>query len=86
LITNICQDTTVDVEQDRTVTLQEMLQQYEEQIDRLASEPAEPSSESNPPAKNTVILTGSTGKVGSFVLAQLLDNPEVALPQPISGL
>jgi thioester reductase-like protein/aryl carrier-like protein len=78
MTTQICQDTTADVGQDQTVALQEMLQHYEEQIDRLTSEPAEPSPESNLLAKNTVILTGSTGTVGSFVLAQLLDNPEVA--------
>lgn len=73
-----CQDTTTDVGQDQTVALQEILQHYEEQIGHLISEPAEPSPESNLPAKNTVILTGSTGTVGSLVLAQLLDNPEVA--------
>jgi thioester reductase-like protein/aryl carrier-like protein len=78
LTTEICQDTTADVGQNQTVALQEMLQHYEEQIGRLTSEPAEPSPESNLPAKHTVILTGSTGTVGSFVLAQLLDNPEVA--------
>jgi aryl carrier-like protein len=85
LTTQICQDTTADAGQDQTVVFQEMLQHYEEQIDHLALEPAEPSPESNQTAKKTVILTGSTGTVGSFVLAQLLDNPEVAHISCLNG-
>lgn len=78
LITKICQDTMADIEQDQTVLIQEMLQQYEQQIDHLASEFSEASPEDDLPARKTIILTGSTGTVGSFVLWQLLNDPEVA--------
>jgi acyl carrier protein len=77
LITKIFQDAPADVEQDHTVKLQQMLQQYEQQIDRLTLKPVETSTEPNLPTRKTVVLTGSTGTVGSFVLAQLLDDPEV---------
>ncbi|KAJ5389916.1 uncharacterized protein N7496_000984 [Penicillium cataractarum] len=78
LITKICQDTMADTEQDQTILIQEILQQYKQQIDHLASEPTKASPEPNRPATKTVILTGSTGTVGSFVLGQLLNDPEVA--------
>lgn len=70
LITKICQDP--------TVRLQETLQRFEQQIDCLASEIPMASLEHYPITRDTVIRTGSTGTVSSFMLGQLLNDPQVA--------
>ncbi|KAL4862619.1 hypothetical protein BDV12DRAFT_40068 [Aspergillus spectabilis] len=62
---------------DRIASMTDLLKSYEQQIDKLclaASQPAKPTY----PASQVVILTGSTGAVGSFVLEQLIRNPDIS--------
>jgi thioester reductase-like protein/aryl carrier-like protein len=65
-------------EHDRTTAMTQVLQQYEQLIDDLASKKHNNSLEKDIHAPQVVLLTGSTGSVGSFVLKELLARSEVS--------
>ncbi|OJJ46414.1 hypothetical protein ASPZODRAFT_16181 [Penicilliopsis zonata CBS 506.65] len=68
----------VDIES-RTQAITRVLQHYEEQIDQLASNtPTNVVHPKTPPTVQVVVLTGSTGTVGSFLLDQLLKKTDVS--------
>ncbi|KAL2833587.1 putative NRPS-like enzyme [Aspergillus pseudoustus] len=62
---------------DRIPTMLELLQGYENRIDELTLETSSKTDPQTPPAQ-VVVLTGSTGTLGSFVLDQLLGNADIS--------
>ena len=84
LATQLCrplQHTTAgDVEGNRTAAVASLLLQYEEKIDQIASKGLPPPSQTpeTMPAAEVVLLTGSTGTVGSFLLNRLLADSRVS--------
>ncbi|KAJ0423276.1 hypothetical protein BJY00DRAFT_310406 [Aspergillus carlsbadensis] len=68
-----------DGDRDRIGAMMQMLRSYEHRIDELAPKFSSPTKADRPrPTRQVVVLTGSTGTLGSFILAQLLSNPDVA--------
>ncbi|KAJ5654744.1 hypothetical protein N7490_001747 [Penicillium lividum] len=65
------------IEPDHIGNLQQMLQHYQQQVNRLASEFKEASSSYYSPPRHTVMLTGSTGTIVLFLLAQLLADSNI---------
>jgi hypothetical protein len=72
---------------DRAATMASLLRRYKHKIDQIqiagtAGETPPPPCENTPTAKDqdqeVVLLTGSTGAVGSFLLNQLLENRRVS--------
>ncbi|KAL4936564.1 hypothetical protein BDV06DRAFT_233299 [Aspergillus oleicola] len=61
-----------------TSTMTNLQTQYEQQIDQLASTMPLGAVQRYLPSSEVVVLTGSTGTVGSFILDQLLANDEVS--------
>jgi thioester reductase-like protein len=79
LAKQLCTYDAANGEADRTAVTMEMLQSYEHQIDELASNTSSTLDAGQPiPCARVVVLTGSTGTLGSFVLNQLLKNPDIA--------
>ncbi|GAB1312341.1 Male sterility, NAD-binding [Madurella fahalii] len=72
--------TTRDAEDDRTTAMASLLRQYEQNIDQVAVQSPEPPSftRENIPTPEVVLLTGSTGTVGSFFLNRLLADSRVS--------
>ncbi|KAH8433484.1 uncharacterized protein LDX57_011118 [Aspergillus melleus] len=64
---------------DRMISMSRLLQSYEQQIDQLASvqKPADIAGQAVP-VPQVIILTGSTGTVGSFLLEYLLADPGIS--------
>lgn len=67
---------TASNEYDRIETMTQLLQRYEKQIDQLATQSAKVSN--NVEASHVVILTGSTGTVGSFLLDRLVSSADIS--------
>jgi nucleoside-diphosphate-sugar epimerase len=68
-----------DGDGDRMGTMMQMLQSYERQIDELTLNAQTPiNSDRATLSSRVVVLTGSTGTLGSFILDQLLANPGIA--------
>ncbi|KAL4905238.1 hypothetical protein BDW74DRAFT_185288 [Aspergillus multicolor] len=70
----------VEDEDNRLTTMAQLLDHYRQQIDRIET-PTEPvhnsSKDSQPSAEQAIILTGSTGTIGSFLLDHLLAQAEL---------
>lgn len=69
-----------DVDIDRTTAIASLVRQYEQKIDQaVAQSPAPPPlTREGLPTSEVILLTGSTGTVGSFLLNQLLGNSRVS--------
>ncbi|EED15544.1 NRPS-like enzyme, putative [Talaromyces stipitatus ATCC 10500] len=64
-----------NTQQDRLETMTTLLKHYEQQVDHIASkQQIKPESNSKP---QVIILTGSTGAIGSHLLQELLSNPSI---------
>jgi thioester reductase-like protein/acyl carrier protein len=81
----ICQSlqhtTTGGVEEDRMTAITSLLQHYEQKIDQITAQSPAPLSQTrdeNTPTSEVVLLTGSTGAVGSFLLNRLLSDSRVS--------
>jgi thioester reductase-like protein len=76
--------TTGDAENDRIATIQSLLRHYEQKIDQIVARSVTPPTSTNTSsmptssASEVVMLTGSTGTVGSFLLRQLLADSNVS--------
>ncbi|KAK4106758.1 acetyl-CoA synthetase-like protein [Parathielavia hyrcaniae] len=76
--------TAEDTVDSRTATMEQLLRHYEQKIDQIATKgltpPTNESTSSMPTSTSTsqvVLLTGSTGTVGSFLLNRLLTDSNV---------
>ncbi|KAL2812311.1 putative NRPS-like enzyme [Aspergillus granulosus] len=69
-------NTEADTKGDRIAAMMQLLHNYERQVDQLASKAA--GADRTIPPSHVVILTGSTGTLGSFILDQLLINPDIS--------
>jgi thioester reductase-like protein/aryl carrier-like protein len=74
------QDTTTgDAEEDRTAPIESLLRHYEQKIDQIVAKgPTRSKCEDTSTASEVVMLTGSTGTVGSFLLNRLLADSSVS--------
>ncbi|KAF9894429.1 hypothetical protein FE257_007932 [Aspergillus nanangensis] len=70
-------NTPADLEKQRLETMQTYLDKYCAQINEMASS-TNMSKPQSSPSHQTVVLTGSTGAIGSYILDQLLQTPSVA--------
>ncbi|KAJ8067956.1 hypothetical protein OCU04_003538 [Sclerotinia nivalis] len=70
-------DTSVDVQQNTVQVRDSMLKEFQNRIDSIALPSATPLGQ-NDMNHETVVLTGSTGTLGSHILESLLSNPRVA--------
>ncbi|PLB43526.1 putative NRPS-like enzyme [Aspergillus steynii IBT 23096] len=79
LATVLYSDTPADTGDDRMITMSRLLHSYEHHIDQLASGPntADIAAQALP-VPQVIILTGSTGIVGSFLLDHLLATPGIS--------
>ncbi|KAL3446441.1 putative NRPS-like enzyme [Aspergillus insuetus] len=76
LAKQLCTYDAANGEADRTAMMMRMLQSYERQVDELASNT--PDAGQPMPCAPVIVLTGSTGTLGTFVLDELLSNPDVS--------
>ncbi|KAL2821419.1 hypothetical protein BDW59DRAFT_109738 [Aspergillus cavernicola] len=70
-------ETAANAGYDRIAAMTDLLKGYEHEIDKLAFAKLQPNERANS-SSQVVILTGSTGAVGSFVLEQLLLDPDIS--------
>ncbi|GAM37529.1 hypothetical protein TCE0_024f07522 [Talaromyces pinophilus] len=67
-----------NTEQDRMETMGTLLKHYEQQVDQLiSSENSSNKMKANGEAPQVIVLTGSTGAIGSHLLQELLSNKDV---------
>ncbi|KAL3459645.1 putative NRPS-like enzyme [Aspergillus heterothallicus] len=77
LARHLYSDGSTETGDDRIGAVLEILGDYERQIDQLASS-LESKSEPETAPGHVVVLTGSTGTLGSFILDKLLSDPETS--------
>ncbi|APA15728.1 hypothetical protein sscle_15g104980 [Sclerotinia sclerotiorum 1980 UF-70] len=70
-------DTSVDVHQDTLQVRDSMLKEFQNRIDSVDL-PSATSHKQIDMNQEIVVLTGSTGTLGSYILESLLENPQVA--------